>query len=247
MHTKVYTDTRPKKVLLNSGHNTKIKIVFQISCSPRAESTTGKRFPDSSISPPVTVTSGLHCAASVHMHVWRVNAISQVNIGQRCCVHSIHRNTEKAAVYSDSWAGFGYKLETILSSLLLSGRVCAASLWLWVFSHSCSDSHCSRLFCSRKFTQDGAAFRQTAKDSVFTARWSLKICREITWECVWAGVEVEKKWECPREKHGIQDNKKGLSCEGNMVLIGPVSTYMKKCKHMYYYVTATLASSTLFL
>lgn len=84
------------------------------------------RFPDSSICPQVAVTSGLHCAATVHTPACGVNAVSQVNISQCCCVRSIHRNT-------DCW--FGCKLETIWSSLLLSGRVCIMSaLWLWEFS-----------------------------------------------------------------------------------------------------------------
>lgn len=156
------------------------------------------------------------------MHVRGVSAITRVNIGQGCCVHSIHRNTEKAVVYSDCSAGFGYKLETILSSLLLSGRVCKVSLWLWGFSPSCSDTYCSVPFCSRKFTQDRGVLRQTAKDDLCTAGLSLIICREQTWECAWVSVmllpqplvvrlEVEKKWERPRGKHGmnydVQDNK----------------------------------------
>lgn len=156
-------------------------MVFQALPSPTAESRTGG-FPESSISPRVAVTSGLHCAATVHTPAWGVDAVSQVNISQRCCVRSIHRNTEKAVVSSDCW--FGCKLETILSSLLLSGRVCIMSaLWLWGFSPSWSDSYCSRLFCSRKFTQDRGALRQTAEDGVRTACFSLSICGEIT--CVW--------------------------------------------------------------
>lgn len=52
------------------------------------------------------------------------SSIIQVNICQHRHAHSIHRNTGRAAVCLGFSARFGYKLEAILASVLLSGRAC---------------------------------------------------------------------------------------------------------------------------
>lgn len=117
------------------------------------------RFTDFSVSLQVTVPSGSHWAAAVHMHVWGVSANTQINNGQCGYVHSNHRNTEKAVVYSDCSTGFGYKLETILRLLLLSERWCNVNLQLWGFSRSCSDTYCS-------------TFRNTLLQEIYTRQSS---------------------------------------------------------------------------
>lgn len=115
------------------------------------------------------------------------SSIIQVNICQHRHVHSIHRNTGRAAVCLGFSARSGYKLEAILASVLLSGRACkvgpvAPRILPQLLGHTLYCDVC--LASGEIYRGGGPSANGKGRVQTVVGRFiASHFCKEQKWEC----------------------------------------------------------------